>query len=262
MPQYSKCWEPGCNKTSYYNYEGRIKALFCGTHADLENGMINVKSKRCECGKQAHVDGFCVSCARKDGWDGTIKNYMNRCKSGCGKFVQINSFCVSCAREDGWDGVKNECRNKCGKQAAVGRLCTSCHNEQHGIVQNIGEDMLQKYLKEQFCLKTQYYIAPYQIDFLIELEELLIVIEHDENQHKDKSKYPIEREAQREEEILKKLMEKKRTVFIRFSPSNFTVDCIKVEVPLEDKFNMLGEFIEECISDQTKTGIFRLFYDE
>ena len=54
------------------------------------------------------------------------------------------------------------------------------------------------------------------------------------------------------------LSKKKRTVLIRFNPSRSKLQ----KTPLEQRFEKLGEFIEECISDQTKSGIFRLFYDE
>ena len=164
----------------------------------------------------------------------------------------------------GMVSVKEHKKCKCGKFTVDNGLCISCNNLNQGIVRNDGENILKNYLKERFpelCLKTEFYLLIYKTDFLLELEELFIVIEHDQDQHKGK-RYPPKREVKREQEIFEKLSKKKRTVLIRFNPSNFTVNDTKVEVPLEDKFDMLGEFIEKCISDQTKSGIFRLFYDE
>ena len=230
MPQY--CIELECGKQPSYGYPGGPN-LTCKEHHLY--GMENVKCPRCK----------------------TI---------GCEKFTHVNGYCIDCARKNGVEGViGTECKNKCGKQAQVDGFCKSCYNNEREIVRNSGENNFKNYLKESFpdcCLRTEFYILKYKIDFLIELEKLLVSIEHDENQHKDKSKYPIEREAQRGKEIFEKLSKKKRTVFIRFNPDNFKVNGIKVEVPLEDKMEMMCDFIEECISDETKSGIFRLFYDE
>ena len=161
----------------------------------------------------------------------------------------------------GMVNVREYKRCPCGKFTHHCDYCISCYNEQNGIVRNKGENMLKNYLKERFpqlCLKTEFKICNYKIDFLLELVELFIVIEHDEKQHKDKWKYPVEREAQREKKIFEKLSEKKRTVLIRFNPSSSKLQ----KTPLEQRLEKLGEFIEECISDETKSGIFKLFYDE
>ena len=102
MPQY--CWEPDCEKHAYYNYPGRTRPIFCKTHADSENGMI----------------------------------YVRRCKNKCGKQTQggLNGLCISCARKDGWDGIRNECKNKCGKeelhrrQNKLGEFIEKCISDQ------------------------------------------------------------------------------------------------------------------------------------
>ena len=234
MPQY--CIELGCGKTSSYGYPGGGR-LTCKEHHLY--GMEDVKNKKCE--------DFNV----------------------CGNFAQrgLDGLCISCARKNGWDGVYNECKDKCGKQAINGLngLCLSCYNVKHGIVKNPGENMFKNYLKEkfpEFCSKTEFSLLTYRIDFLIELEELFIAIEHDEKQHKDSRNYPPEQEAKREEEILAELTKKKRSVIIRFNPNNYRVGGRLMKTPLEERFEKLGKFIEECISDKTKSGIFRLFYNE
>ena len=201
MPRY--CWEPDCDKQSNYNYPGRTKPIFCKTHADLENGMVDVSNVKC--------------------------------------------------------------KNNCGKQAQNGDYCRTCFNENQGIVHYVGENILKNYLKERFlelCLKTEFYILTYKIDFLLELEELFIAIEHDENQHKHSKCYPIGKEAKREKEIFEELMREKRSVLIRFNPSNYRIGKKLMKTPLKERFEKLGDFITECIFDETKSGIFRLFYDE
>ena len=225
MPEY--CIELGCEKTTSHAYPGG-KRLTCKEHHLY--GMVNVKNKKCSCGKFALVNGLCTSCARKDGWEGD-----NHKKCSCGKF------------------------------ALHGDYCRSCFNEKHKIVGNREENMIKNYLKKRFpelCLKTEFRICNYKTDFLFELEELFIAIEHDRNQHKDRRSYPPEREAKRQKEILEELSKKKRTVLVRFNPSNYRVGGKLMKTPLEERFKKLGELIQECISDETKSGIFYLFYDE
>lgn len=40
------CLFEGCEKRACFNYEGEIKALYCGEHA--LNGMLNIKNKKCK----------------------------------------------------------------------------------------------------------------------------------------------------------------------------------------------------------------------
>ena len=231
MPHY--CIELGCLCTARYNHPGE-KPFFCKKHADFEGGMVNTRDKMC--------------------------------KNGCGKRAVINELCVKCARKNGWDKLaKKECKNGCGKQSRTGfdDFCRACFNETNGIPNYIiGERNIKLYLCKNFpnlLFKTSWSVIKYFVDFYIELSEVIIVLENDPNQHKN-SRY--KNETKRENEIFAELSKKKRTVLIRFNPDDFKVNGIKVEVPLEDKMEMLGEFIEHCIADETKSGIFRLFYDE
>ena len=49
-----KCKHPGCAKRPSFNREGE-KARFCGDHK--EDGMVNVKNKRCEmCDKRPNFN--------------------------------------------------------------------------------------------------------------------------------------------------------------------------------------------------------------
>ena len=291
MPQY--CIELGCEKQALYAYPGGAKPITCKTH--LLYGMVDVRNNRCTqgCGRFVVKDGLCISCARKDGWDGP----MRECKNKCGKEARINGLCIQCVRKDGWTGpirecknkcgkepVKNglctwctrkegwvgpmkECKNKCGKEAQGGTdgCCTSCYNETQGIIKNPVVNTFKKFLKDKFPelkLKTEFYLLNYRIDFLIEMEELFIGIEYDQDQHKHKWKYPLEKEKQREKEILEELSQKKRTVLIRYNPSNYRIGRKLQKTPLEQRLEKLEELISESISDQSKSGIFWLFYDE
>ena len=233
MPQY--CIELGCDKHASYNYPGAKGRITCKKHHLY--GMVNSKEH--------------PKCRTPD----------------CEKYAAVNCLCVSCARKNGVEGViRTKCKTpECEKQAYHGLdgYCISCFNEIHGIIRNPDLNTFKIFLKNkfpEFYLKTEFDILCFRIDFLFELEELFFAIEYDQNQHK--WKYPPEKEAKREEEILEKLMEKKRTVFIRFNPSNYRIGGKLQKTSLEKRFEKLGEFIEECISDQTKSGIFRLFYDE
>ena len=47
-----KCIFEGCNKQACFNFEGKIKGIYCFTHK--EENMINIKDAKCiECGKYA-----------------------------------------------------------------------------------------------------------------------------------------------------------------------------------------------------------------
>ena len=167
--------------------------------------------------------------------------------------------------EGGMVDVANK-RCGCGKFPHHGDYCLSCYNEKNGIVKRVKEKTFKNYLKNRFpelCLKTEYYILTYKIDFLIELEELFIALEHDEKQHKDNRRdYPPERETKRENQIFEKLSEQKRTVLIRFNPSNYRIRGKLMKTPLEQRLEKLEDLISECIFDENKSGIFKLFYDE
>ena len=348
------CIEPGCLKFALYNHPGD-PPMFCKPHADFEGGMVNVMTKKCKnftvcgnyaqsglngfciscarkdgwngkvkkmcpCGKQAQVDGLCISCARKDGWEGVIYECKNKCGKqarvdgfciscarsegwegkvkqkmcSCGKKAQVGGLCISCARKDGWEGklkqkmcpcgkraVVNElcvsCARKdgwkgklkekmclCGKCAVVNELCISCYNEKHGIIRNPAVNAFKNFLKSKFPeykLKTEFYILNYQLDFLIEMEELFIGIEYDQDQHKNTNYIP-EEERKRETKIFQKLSSKKRTCVIRFNPSKYKVREKKYNPPMEERLKKLEDLISECIFDESKSGIFRLFYDE
>ena len=231
MPQY--CVELGCEKNASYNYPGETKPITCKTH---------------------HLYGM-------------VKKEHPKCLTpDCEKYAAVNGLCVSHARKNGWDEIMNECKNKCGKRGISGLngLCHSCYNEKNSIVKRVSENTFKNFLKDKFpeyCLKTEFSLLTYRIDFLIELEKLFIDIEYDQNQHKWK-KYPPKKEAKREKEILEELSGRKRTVIIRFNPDNYRIKGKLMKTPLEERFEKLGDFIEECITDETKSGIFRLFYDE
>ena len=252
------CIEPGCLKTAVFNHPGDLP-MFCKLHTDFEGGMVNVKNKRCKkCIKIARVDGLCVSCARKDGWEEKVNQKM----CPCGKQVQVDGLCISCARKNGWKGKMKKKMCPCGKRAHADELCMSCYNELQGIVRNPSEIAFKNFLKNKFPqyeLKTEFYILGYQIDFLMEMVEMIIAIEYDQDQHKT---YNPEKERKRETEIFQKLSSKKRTVLIRFNPSKYKVGKKIYNPSMEQRLEKLEEMILECIQYKNKSGIFKLFYDE
>jgi hypothetical protein len=80
MPKYCK----KCTKQAFFGYAG-FKPYFCTTHK--EKGMIDVKHKRCQCGKSTkpvfNLSGestakYCATCKK----DGMVDVINKRCKCG------------------------------------------------------------------------------------------------------------------------------------------------------------------------------------
>ena len=231
MPQ--KCVELGCKKQAIYNYPGKPKPIFCKDHTDFENGMVNVRDKKC-------------------------RNF-----SLCGNIAVLNGLCTSCSRAEGWDEIRYPC-TKCGKKSAVGGLnglCASCFNTLHKIVPFLSQKRLYKFLKNKFpeiSLKSEVRILNFRPDNLMELSELYIVIENDENAHKHTTAYPKEDETNRQNQIYEFLSAKNRTVFIRFNCGNKKT----TEEEIERRQNALEDLISDCLFDENISGIHYLFYDE
>ena len=228
MPKY--CVELGCNKYPSYNYPGVKGRVACTDH--YLYGMVNVKNLKCSCGKYTQND--------------------------------LNGLCTLCARKNGKVSPVRGCKNNCGKEKKNGDYCISCYNEKNGIVKKVGEITLKNFLKDKFPelrLKTEFKILTYRVDFILELEKLIIVIEHDQKQHRGMI-YPPERETERENEIFEELSKHKRCVIIRFNPDNYRLGGDLMKTPLEQRFEKIEDLISECIFDDTKSGIFRLFYNK
>ena len=201
-----KCLEEGCNTTPTYNYTGNKKALYCKTHK--KDGMIDIKHKMCietDCNTRASYNNsnttMPIYCT-KHKKDGMIILHTTICKTPlCG----INVL-------DKYDGY-----------------CFRCY-----VINNPGkpnsrnyktkENIIKNYILEEFpniTIITDKTISDgcsnRRPDILIDLGYQIIIVEIDENQHKQ---YDCTCENKRLMELSQDVSHR-NIVFIRFNPDDY-----------------------------------------
>lgn len=238
-----KCLEENCNTQATY---GNIKPLYCSKHK--KDNMINVKSKKkClqeNCNKQPHfnllnnIDGiYCAEHKKENMVDIKSKKCLEEnCNirpsynfSGIGTPIYCNKH-----KKENMINVKDDkyrCKNNCGvipnKTNKCKGYCVRCFinlfpNEKVSNNYKIKEVFMTDFIKEQF--KDEILTFDKEIggcskrrpDCYIDKFTHIIIIECDENQHKDTSC-----ENKRTMEIFEDFGSRP-IVFIRFNPDSYT----------------------------------------
>ena len=149
-------------------------------------------------------------------------------------------------------------------------LCVSCHPDkqkiQHKKEQTVADFLVNTFPKHTFVRDksstdiktcTGKYIRP---DFVLPLEDKIIIVECDENQHES---YPEECESTRMIN-LSMVYGGLPVMFIRYNPDTFRINEDVQKVPQKKRLERLGGVLKEHIERQPESFLHvnYLFYDD
>lgn len=264
------CVYPNCKTRSCFNYIGFKKGIFCVDHKLDE--MIRVTKSNCtitNCTKEARY------------------NYEN----------QTPKYCINHKLENMINVIDKRCKIPlCYTQISNPQYdgyCLRCYvhlNPDKPISRNYKtkESTVTKYLIDEFPTlkwevdkRIENGISKRRPDLLLNLDHQIVIVEIDENQHKD---YDCSCENKRLMEISQDLKHKP-IVFIRFNPDSYIdKDDKKVKSPWtinsiglysiskdckrdwENRLDKLADVIDYWTEEKNKTNktleIIQLFYDQ
>jgi len=289
------CIYPGCKILPSFNKEGETKALFCGEHKD--NNMVNVKNKFCthpNCKTQCNF-GYCCSspshCAQhrldymifkpkrpcqgndeEDCKDMAIygKDEPLHCEDHKldGEICWLIKKCENCGRD-------KELLNKDG---LCGICCDKPFYEESKRLNKVKETMMVRYLRNNIKEGEEILADKiidgtcnlYRPDILYDCGSHIVVVECDENQHKnyDWQSCSLNRSLEH--------MEDKRmyeimvayglpAIFLRWNPDNFSIKgSINKKYNNARRLEMLVKWVNYCMKMKVEQGVIykKLFYDE
>jgi len=197
-----RCKENNCNNYPTYNYKDKKSGLYCKLHK--KDNMIVIKRRCIECDLSASY------------------NILGKKALYCNKHKKDNMIDVI--------NFKNKCKNNCdirGNKKYEG-YCFRCFidkfpDEKISKNYKIKENNMLNFLKENFkneiCIFDKVIgYSKRRPDCYIDKLTHILIIECDENQHKDK-KYNDE--TQRQNELYEDFGNNKPIVFIRFNPDTY-----------------------------------------
>ena len=206
-----RCNTPDCDKIPNYNFSNETKALYCKEHK--LDGMIDVKHKKCNnpgCNKGPlynHINETKALYCNQHKSDGMIDVINKRClELGCDKrpyHKHYKGFCCTCFHNKYPDIVYDR-NNKTKERLVVNHI-------------------IKQFPEYKFILDKAIGIKNHRPDMLLELDDRILLIEIDENQHK---RYKTD-ELLRLDTIQKAI--NKKVICIRFNPDSFIKDNIKTE---------------------------------
>jgi EsV-1-7 cysteine-rich motif len=278
-----RCEHPECVKQPAYNVPGAAKGIFCKDHAT--EGMVDVIHKRCqhpdcEVRPSYNVPGASTGVFCKDhSTEGMVDVIHKRCQHpDCDIRPNFNVpgekrglFCVVHKTPD-MDYVNLKICSSCELEhlRLVKGLCVSCNPEAKKRAlrkEQIVEMFLRKAFQELCFIRdkssgdiktcTGKYLRP---DFVLILEDRVIVVECDEHQHWT---YAEECEISRMVNLTM-VYGGLPVFFIRYNPDSFKVEGVPQEISKAKRHALLKETITKCL-DTTPTELLSvqyMFYDD
>jgi len=302
---HKKCFYDNCNRQPIYNYENKNKGLYCFKHK-LDN-MVDIKNKTCIhkiCNIQPTFNYknktkalYCF----KHKLDNMVNITHKKCiHINCNiqptynyKNEKIRLYCFK-HKLDNMVDIKNKtCKNEWCNIVVTKKYkgyCLNCFihefpNEKVARNYKTKETHITNYIKEYFnnydlvCDKTiQNGCSKKRPDILLDLGFQVIIVEIDENQHKN---YDCSCENKRLMELSKDIGHRP-IIFIRFNPDDYKdgdkniTSCFGVnklgicvvkknkEKELNERLINLKEQIEYWIENKTNKTIeiIQLYYDK
>jgi hypothetical protein len=203
-----------CNKYVNFGFPNDKKPTCCN-NCKLD-GMVNITSKTCLCGKRMNF------------------GFPNDTRPTC---------CNDC-KKDGMVDIKNIRCKSCNLYQAKTKpyLCSYCIPDS-SKKQKTSEMILKKFLDDNKVEHTYnksvgYVCGNYRPDFLIDCNTHFIVVENDEDQHRQ---YEQECEVARMHNIEQSLG--LRCLFIRYNPDTYKIDSKVVRIQKNTRMKYLLERI-------------------
>ncbi len=288
------CIYPGCKILPSFNKEGEHKALFCGEHKD--NNMVSVKNRICiktKCKTNASF-GYCSqlpSYCSQHKLDYMIKKPKRTClgndEEDCkdmaiyGKDEPLHCEDHKLEGEICW--LIKKCDN-CGRNKEIlnkDELCGICADipfyEESKRLNKVKETIMVKYLrnniKEYEEILADRIIDStcnlYRPDILYDCGTHIVVVECDENQHKN-----YNWESCSLNKCLEHMEEKRMyeimvayglpAIFLRWNPDNFNINGrINKKYNNNIRLEMLVKWVRYCMKMKVEPGVIykKLFYD-
>ena len=196
-----RCMHPGCETQPNYNISGETKALYCNEHK--LQGMIDIKHKRCiylNCNTQPTYGkpGYSPSHCASHRLPGMIKRPNSKCLSCKEKAIyglnMTPTHCEAHKEPDALNLVEQNCKS-CGLLYVLddNDHCEICDPAKFKRAYLAKQNALMDYLNASGYQgdSTDKVIADgacgkERPDRIIDMGDKIIVIECDENQHKDR----------------------------------------------------------------------------
>lgn len=289
-----KCFKKGCNVQPIFNFKGELSGKYCVNHK--EDSMINVVNSLCEkegCKTRSNF-GYCgttTSHCNQHKLDYMINkpkrtcigSVIEECKemSIYGKNEPLH--CEEHKLQDEICWLVKRCNN-CGRNKELlnkddlcGICCDKPFYEESKRINKFKENIMVKYLRKNIdgneILADRIIDSTcnlYRPDILYDCGTHIVVIECDENQHKN---YPWEScslnrslehmEEKRMYEIM--IAYGLPAIFLRWNPDIFKVnDTINKKYNNDKKLEMLVKWVKYCFKMNLSSGVIykKLFYDE
>lgn len=256
-----------CNKRPYYNYPDQTTAICC-VSCKLD-GMVDVSNKKCKCNKRPifnYPDQTIAICCSNCKEDGMVDIIHKKCK--CNKEPKFNypdqttAICCANCKEDGMVDIKNKkCKNigcETRSNRKYNNYCSNCF--QHlfptdpltfQIRSKTKEIAVRDFINENyegFCHDKPLYTSHCdctirrRIDHRILIDNTLLCIETDENQHNSYDKMD---EEIRYNDLYNAYSGK--WIYIRFNPDIYYVDGKKKNDSIATRLGKLKQEIDKQI---------------
>jgi hypothetical protein len=251
---YQKCIIEGCNKRARYNKTGETGSRYCLEHKE-DDMLDNYKDKCIEYGCNENADyniksikkGIYCNLHKKDNM---CSNKVIICKEeNClvaayfGTRNDPKQYCSYHKETHMYDFTSKKCSN-CGLFEVRRKpdLCSYCNLDRYKKTKEMKVvDFLNKNNIEFIHNKSVGYLCGnFKPDILIDCNTHFIVVEIDEDQHKQ---YTKECEFARMSNIY--LANGLPTIFIRFNPDDFKVCQLRNKTLLNTKLKNLLKLINE-----------------
>ena len=254
-----KCEFDGCEKIPNYNFKGETKARFCASHK--EDGMLDIKHKMCEfdgCETRANfgLPGNKATRCKTHVLEGMIPNPKKKCFHEDCKEIAIYGigyakFCEKHKEENSINLIEKKCKS-CGFLNILDKkgMCYTCDPNVFNTVRLAKQKRVKDFLDANGMEYESYdkiipeSCAKERPDFLFLSKSKLhyVILEVDENQHKDR---PEQCECTRMVNISQSLT--MPTIFIRYNPDKFSVKRVKKDPSHNERMKILKEILNYAI---------------
>ena len=259
-----RCCNLDCNKTPTYNYSNETKALYCNEHKLID--MIDVKNKKCcniACNK---IPTYNYSNEKKAIYCNQHKlddmvNVVNKkcCIPDCTKRPSYNFinetkalYCNQHKLNGMIDIIHKKCDNlDCDKKSSIKHYkgyCSTCFHIKYPDItydrnnktkeRLIVNNIIKEFSDYKFILDKAIGPKNHRPDMLLDLDDKVIIIEIDENQHKGYKQNELLRLDTIQKAINKKI------ICIRFNPDSFISDNIKTSSCFKLNNNKIFEVVK------------------